>query len=362
MLLRQAYTSQELKSRVIAQKESRPAIIEGLVHQKSVIMNSSDPGVGKSTVNAVIIAQSSIGLPVFGQLFVPKPVVSYYIPFERGAQEIEERFKHIQTVIPLEYDNIYINEKFMGMNVINENHADEIIMNISNDVGERKIDIIYLDPIYSSVAGGLSGDEKASLFTRFSTRLQVEFDCAIFMSHHTVKTSYSSETGQVIEKEDPFYGSQWLKAHCTGGFYMKRSINDTGPILINKKDSHSCLLPKISLTYEPETYTVFMQGIDKSIPAKDRLIMAYRTFKKSNKTVTFREIQGCMMGVSDSHLRDLLRTPPFNTAFKKVNSIGTNTLYQPIEEIWYLTSPLPYSLEREDRTPDTPLFLASLFR
>ena len=333
MSARPSYFGDELKGRVNTSRESRPPLIEGLVHERSVIMNSSDPGVGKSTVTACIMAQSSIGIPVFGQLFVPRPLIHYYIPFERGSQEIEERFKHIQTVIPLDYNNIYVNEKFMGMNVINERHADEIIGNIRHDLGERKVSIIWLDPIYPAVSGGLSTDEKASQFTRFSTRLQVEFDCAIFMNHHTVKDSYSSETGTRITKNDPFYGSQWLKAHCTGGFYMKRDVGEGGPTLINKKDSHSCLLPKIVLEYEPETYTVFMKGVDKNIPAKDRLLMVYRTFKSTNKTVNFREIQGCMMGVSDSHLRELLRTPPFNTAFKKDNSIGMNTLYTPTEEI-----------------------------
>lgn len=330
---RSAYNSDILKTRVNSQRESRPPIIEGLVHEKSVIMNSSDPGAGKSTITAVIMAQASLGIPVFGQLFVPTPVVSYYIPFERGAQEIEERFKHIQTSIPINYNNIYVNEKFMGMNVINEAHADEIIDNIRHDIGSRKIHIIWLDPIYSAVSGGLSSDEKASQFTRFSTRLQVEFDCAIFMNHHTVKQSYSSQTGESIQKEDPFYGSQWLKAHCTGGFYMKRESKSPGPTLINKKDSHSCLLPQINLIYEPENYTVFMQGLDKTIPTKDRLLMAYRTFKKNNKTVTFREIQGCLMGVSDSHLRRLLETPPYDKAFTRIKSNGSNTLYKPELEI-----------------------------
>lgn len=331
--MRQAYHGQLLKTRIHATKESRPPIIEGLIHEKSVIMNSSDPGAGKSIVSAVIIAQSSIGLPVFGQLFVPKPVISYYIPFERGSQEIEERFKHIERTIPIEYDNIYVNENFMGMNVINDKHADEIMLNIKNDIGERKLDVIYLDSIYQSVAGGLSNDEKASLFTRFSTRLQVEFKCAIYMNHHTVKQSYASETGFVIEKDDPFYGSQWLKAHCTGGYYMKRTKDSEGPQMMNKKDSHSCLLPQINLIYEPENYTVFMKGLDKTIPAKDRLLMSYRSFRKSLKTVTFREIQGCMMGVSDGHLRELLRTPPWTTAFERSKSNDGSTLYKPIADL-----------------------------
>lgn len=333
MSLRPAYTGAELKTRINTAREARPPIIEGLIHERSVIMNSSDPGAGKSTVMATVIAQSSLGIPVFGQLFVPKPVVSYLIPFERGSQEIEERLKHIQGSIPMEYDNIYINEHFMGLNVINDAHADDIVRNIRNDIGSRKLDVIWLDPIYASVAGGLSNDDKASLFTRFSTRLQVEFDCAIFMNHHTVKASYSSEMGTRIEKDDPFYGSQWLKAHCTGGFYMKRDPKDAGPTFICKKDSHSCLLPQIKLVYEASNYTVFMAELDKTTPAKDRLLMLYRTFKKTNKTTTFNEIQGCLMGVSHSHLRRLLETPPFNTAFKKITTNGMSTLYIPEGEI-----------------------------
>lgn len=334
MNLKSGVSGDKLAARVHAARESRPPLIEGLIHEKSVILNSSDPGSGKSVITACMMAQSSLGLPVFGQLYVPRPLFHYYIPFERGAQEIEERFKHIEAVIPINYDNINVNENFMGMNVNNEKHAEDIITNIKADVERigKPIDVLYLDPIISAVAGGLGNEEKASLFTRFSTRLQVEFNCAIWMNHHTTKETYSSDGGK-IEKDDPFYGSQYLKAHCTGGFYMRRGQRDKGPTLFNKKDSHSCLLPQISLTYDPDTYTVFMDGMDHAIPVKDRLLMVYRTFKAVNKTVTFREIQGCLGGVSDSHLRNMLRTPPFNMAFKKISTNGSNTLYKPEVEI-----------------------------
>ena len=335
MISRAALSGEELKQRINSAKETRPPLIEGLIHEGSVIMTSSEPGAGKSVLTACIMAQASLALPVFGQLFVPRPLNCYYIPFERGAQEIEERFKHIQESIPIAYEHISINDSFMGMNVINERHADEIFSRIKSDADRcfgGKIDIIFLDPIISAVAGGIGNEDRASMLTRFTTRLQVAFGCALWMNHHTTKDTYTSD-GSKIEKDDPFYGSQYLKAHCTGGFFMQRRAADAGPVLTCKKDSHSCLLPKIELIYEPETYTVFMQGLGKSIPAKDRLLMAYRTFRSANKTVTFREIQGCMMGVSDSHLRDLLRTPPFNTAFKMISSNGSNTLYKPEAEI-----------------------------
>ena len=328
---RPAINSEVLKSSVISSSEKRPPLIEGYVHENQSIMVSSDTGIGKSTITACWMAQASSGLPVFGGLFVPRPLIIYYIPFERGNQEIMERFKHIQEAVPVNYDNIYINDNFAGLNVTNDKHADEIVFNIHQDIGTRHIDIIVLDPIYASVAGGLSTDEKASQFVRFSTRLMNEFKCSNMLLHHTSRDTYSSQTGQKIEKDDPFYGSMWLKAHCNGGFFLKR--DGEGTLMIKKKDSQGVLLNKIPLGYKPESYTVYLNGLDLSMQAKDRLLMAYRTFKNTNKKVTFSQISGCMMGVSDSHLRELLRTPPFNTAFKKHMSSGGNTLYEPVDEI-----------------------------
>lgn len=330
---RGAITSKILQENVVKSSEKRPPLIEGFIHENQSIMVSSDTGIGKSTVTACWMSEASAGLPVFGCLFVPRPLIIYYIPFERGNQEIMERFKHIQEVIPINYENIYINDNFAGLNVTNDKHADEIITNIHEDIGERHIDVIVLDPIYASVAGGLSTDEKASQFVRFSTRLMTEFKCSNKLLHHTSRDTYSSQTGVKIEKDDPFYGSMWLKAHCNGGFFLKKNPATDGTVMINKKDSQGVLLDKIPLGYKPESYTVFLKGLDLSMLAKDRLLMAYRTFKKSNKKVTFAQIQGCMMGVSDSHLRELLRTPPFLTAFKKHISIGDNTLYEPLVEL-----------------------------
>lgn len=187
MTSRAALTDKKLEESIHKAQESRPPLIEGFIHEGSVVMVSSDPGVGKSTITACWMAQASLGLPVFGHLFVPRPLLIYYVPFERGATEILERFKHIETAIPADYRNIFVNENFMGMNVINERHADEIIGTIRHDLAGRHLDILVLDPIYASVAGGLSSDEQATQFTRFSTRIQTEFKCANYLNHHTTK-------------------------------------------------------------------------------------------------------------------------------------------------------------------------------
>lgn len=314
--------------------DERPALIEGFLYEQSVLMVSADPGCGKSTVVACAIAQMSAGLPVFNQLHVPKPVFSYYIPFERGAQEIEERFKQMRHTIPMDFNNIAVNENFVGYNVVNDNHADEMIFNIRKDCEHHggRPDLIIMDPIYAAVSGGLSTDEKASQFVRFSARLVKEFHCSIWMNHHTVKTSYDGE-GRAVQKDDPFYGSQWLKAHCTAAYYMKRDEKD-GVVMFKKKDSHGNLISKIPLAYDPDTYSSFIEGdFENALPAKDRAISFLRICRKNKKTFTFREFEGCLQGISTSRARVLLNTPPIAESITKHKSLGSATLYEVIQDL-----------------------------
>lgn len=319
-----------LEEKVAQSEDARPPLIAGFIHEGSVILVSAEPGVGKSTIAACWMAQASSGLPVFGQLFVPRPLVIYYIPFERGAEEIAERFRYIQNSVKINWDNLYVNPNFAGFNVNKDSHADEIIGTIRHDLAGRHADIIVLDPIYAAVPGGLSKDEAATQFTRFSSRLQAEFGCANYLNHHTSRDKYT-DTGDKVERDDPFYGSQWLKAHCTGGFLLKRISEN--PVLLNKKDNHSCLMKSIPLQYDPADYTVYMaESTDggTSMTHHDRLLMLYRTlYTQGKESITFAQIQRCLMGVSHSHLRRLMRHPPFSTAFSVAKSNGKASLYTP---------------------------------
>lgn len=326
-----ALTGEALKSKIFEIRKEREALIEGLLYEHSVIMVSSDPGAGKSVLIANVMARLSVGLPVFNELFTPKERTCYYIPFERGEDEILERLKHLQSATPIEYPNIFINENFIGMNVIDTKHADFIINTIKLDC--PKPDLIILDPIYAAVSGGLSTDEKASQFCRFSARLQNEFKCSIWLNHHTVKAQYSSFNGEAIGKDDPFYGSQWLKAHCTASYYMKRNSEDDGVILLKKKDSYGNLLEKIDLGFNADDYSLYAKEIETETTIKDRFYVFLRQHKTSGKMFTFKQLRGIYKGVSPSYLRRLLGQPSVYPSIKKHKSSGQATLHEIIGEI-----------------------------
>ena len=327
-----AISGESLKKELDKTNEARKPLIEGFLYENSCLMMSADPGLGKSTVIISAFAQMSAGLPVWNALYVPRPMKCYYIPFERGLIEAVERLKHISSVIPINFDNFFINENFIGLDVTNSKHADLIISTIEKDCPHA--DAVGLDPIYACVAGGLSTDEKASQFCRFSARLQHDLKCSLWLNHHTVKTQMFK--GEETQRSDPFYGSQWLKAHVTASYHLKQG-QDGGVTLDCKKDSHGNLIKKINLGYNPENYTNYAIGIDSTATQKERGISFFRTCYLTKKQFTFKQfkeaILGCTEGVSDSHPRELLRTPPFVDSYIKHKSSGGSTLYEPNRQI-----------------------------
>jgi len=320
--LNRAITGTLFKALLDSEEEDRQPLITGLLYQNSILMVAADPGAGKSTLTAVAMAQASSGSPVFGFLEVPKPLKFYYIPSERGLHEIAERFRVLRDHLPICYDNIVLDDEMIGMDVTKESDAEAIIARIKAQ--PFLPDVIILDPIYGFVKGGLSKDEKASEFCRFSTYLQKEIGCAIWMNHHTVKTSYATD-GKAIDKADPFYGSQWLKAHVTASFYMTKT--ERGCQLENKKDSHNNLHKAIDLIYDQESHLLVATNVESEDSVKTKILNFILRQKAANQPFTFAVLSGVLKGVSTSYLRRLLCTPQFSSMFIKVKSNGGKTLY-----------------------------------
>ena len=305
--------------------DSRPALIEGLLYEHSVLLVSADGGTGKSTLVANVMAQASLGLPVFNALYCPRPLTCYYIPFERGSEEIRERLKHIRKAIPFATERLFIfNHPAWMPNLYARSDQDFLLASILRDC-PAKPDIVFYDPIYQAVAGGLCNEDRVSIFLRFNTRLMNELGCATWLNHHTGKPGYTSD-GMKIEKEDPYYGSSFLRNHCTGSYYVKE--HEGGTTWLEKKDNLKAMLKKLVLTYDTETYTSTVEDQSDGLSVEDRLRIILRRMKHEQKAFTFKQIEGCLPGVSTSRLRALFSTPHITANLKKVKSLGQATLYE----------------------------------
>jgi len=264
-------------------KDQREAIVEGFLYKHTCLMVAADPGIGKSTVSTQVAVELATGLPVFGVLEVPRPCTVLYIQTERSILEFAERLETISKIYPINFENLYVTDEYQKLNIMRPEQLETLVSAILRDC--PKLDVIFIDPIYSMVLGGLKDEGRATVFNNAMNMIQKATGAALYYNHHTVKSQYNHDGG-VIEKDDPFYGSQWLKAHVTGSFYLKKT--DGGVKFLCKKDNYHVLHKTLELEYDEETQ---LCSIPKDeIPAIERVKNFLRVKKIDGKTFTFNEL------------------------------------------------------------------------
>jgi RecA-family ATPase len=278
-----ALTGDSLIAAMHAAKEARKPLVEGLIYDKTMLLVSADPGTGKSTISTQIMIEAAAGLPIFGMLHVPKPLKFLYAQTERDILEVLERIEVFSKSYPIVKENIFVTDEYQRFNMLNTDHVHMLAECIKRDC-PGGVDVINWDPIYSMVSGGLSKDEPAAAFTHAMSIIHKEIGAVHWYNHHTVKPEYFQ--GKKQEREDPFYGSQWLKAHCTGAYYMKKT--EKGVQMIRKKDNYGILTEILDLEYNAETglCTINMDGLT----AKDRIRNYIGLKKMEGKTFYFDDI------------------------------------------------------------------------
>lgn len=277
-------TGNILKDSISTAKDQRKPIVEGFMYDHTITMVAAEPGAGKSTIATQIAIELAAGLPVFGMLHTIKPMKVLYAQTERPIIEILERIEVISKIYPIVYDNLYITEEYKMLNMLKEEHVNILAQAIKRDCPD--VEVIFIDPIYPMVTGGLSKDEPASAFCKAMSYIQKETGACLFYTHHTVKDQYTN-TGNKIERDDPFYGSQWIKAHVTGSYVL--TPTEVGVNLVRKKDNYKCLTHLIQLEYNPETeLSIVPEG---SMPAIEKARKFINMRKIDGKSFTFKEMQ-----------------------------------------------------------------------
>lgn len=294
-------------------------------------MRSGDPGVGKSTYSANMIRDFSIGLPVFNFFHTPRPVFSYYIPFERGAYEIAQRLRSLSSVVEPNWDNIIIKPDFIGYDVFDGKQALHLTDTVKRDLEgilKTGMDIIvYFDPIISMVSGEIKEEKFAKAITRCANIIQSASHCAIELNNHTVKQAVSKKNKG---KVDPFYGSQAFKAFCTSGVHLSRNTEYGGVDMVSTKSSHGNVLEHAHLAYDSFTYSLFGKPTDSGLKNYDKVLATVRAlYVLGARQFTFGNVikHSLCTGVSPSSAKEIiLQEEPFKSGIMPTTGIGKPTI------------------------------------
>ena len=318
MPLKPPLTGNELRQWIDSPTPMREPIVEGLLNEKSCLIIAADSGLGKSVISLQACLELSAGLPLFRRLEVKRSYRCYYVLKERPMEEMGERIQYMQTVLTTwNPDNVIIDNQIQSFSLARESNFEMIYERII----PFKPEVIFIDPIYAGTPG-LSKDEVASSFTNFLTILEQRSGAAIWLNHHVTKTSYDRD-GLAISKDDPMYGSAWIKAHVTGAYLMTKT--DLGCHLQKKKDSHSSLLDSLKLDFDSETY--ISTANQKGGSGHDRFMLFLNRVKKENRRFKIGEVMA-EIDLSYPSITRLFDKPPFKGHIFNVSALGTKGLYE----------------------------------
>jgi RecA-family ATPase len=320
-------TDTTLKEATLTEQQSISPLISGLVYEKSIMMLVAEAGLGKSVISLNLALQMSCGMFGFGHLVTHKPLLVYYIMFERYAYEIIERIKCMEQNIAWNEKNLVIDDKMKGINVLKDSDID-IVCNRVESYSYKSPDVIMLDPIYACVAGGLSKDEPASQFCRFCNILQARFGSALWLNHHSSRQTYAQD-GSKVEKDKNYYGSTWLSALVTGMYEMTQR-KDIGCLLTCKKDSHGNLLKEIPLSFDHETYCSFLDEDSTDLSKTERLNKYLNKMYNEHREFVFNDMLK-HSGISKKYIYELLKNTPYSASIISTKSTGKQSYYKVIK-------------------------------
>lgn len=320
------YNSDTLLNAVESESDKLQMLVENFIPEKSITMLAAPSGCGKSTISMQLACELSCGMFCFQGMPTTRPLKVYYIMFESFAHEFFHRVKSFKSRQPYNPDNLWIDDGMKGANTLNERHVHDIIERIETYC--QRPDIIFIDPIYACVPGGLSKDEPAAMFTRFCNILQGKFQCALWLNHHTSRDIY--QEGKKVDREKSFYGSTWLDALVTGMYEMSIRKDDSGSTLTRKKDRFGCLLKEIPLTYDQFTNLSIISQDYTDGSKHNRIVNFLNKMYAEKKEFTYTDIMH-HSGASNIYVKKVCST--INIYIESTQNIGKQTYFKTLKPV-----------------------------
>jgi hypothetical protein len=321
-------TGEQLKKDIESLEFVAHPIVENFLYEESTLMLAADSGLGKSVITVQLALSLTAGLPLFGALDIPEPKNVYYLQLEGSYPKLCERMRKMSRVIPYDADRLVWDNRKM-LDVMDRAYVSKIIHEMR---GYLKPDVIIVDPIYKTVAGGLSAEEPSKAIIKFMDTLFEEFGCANIMVHHTHKTRYGKD-GKVIDEDDPFFGSTWLKAHVDVSYHLKAiPKKDNRRLLVCKKDRDSNVVKEIPLRFDPVTFTVGIETDESNYVGHEHVKIYLQEVYKKGETTSFQDVSAeCKIG--DRQLRKIQMVLLQNGMLRCDKRDGRAKIWEPQPEI-----------------------------
>ena len=186
------------------------AIIEDFLYEQDFLCIVGEPKVGKS-----IIAQQLAMCIAGGQSFLGEHEVKtqgdiVYFQAEGSLSEMRQRFVDMEKALPTERSHIAHFYKPGVMLNTPEGYAEFV-----TTIDQNHIDpvAIIIDPLYMAFKGDLCSQTTLSEICTVIAKLKASYNCAIILTHHSSKQTYSIKGDKINKGDNAAFGSAFLKAN-----------------------------------------------------------------------------------------------------------------------------------------------------
>lgn len=315
-------TGENLKIELSNPLLGQDAIVEGLIFKDTVNIFYSDPGVGKSVFAVNMMASMSGGWPVFGMFPMKRYARCSYLQLEGSKDEQLGRLKDISNIIPIDYEHIawHTNPLF----VENQYSVQQII----KELDQFKPEVVFVDSFYCLTNKGLSKEEGFLPVRQLIKQLRSHTNAAFIILHHAQKPQY--EKGKKVEKDDPFLGSQYMKAFADMMIYCKRDSKTKTILEVTKPHRNNEGITKITLSFDKMTWTV--KAIPEETSKSSTAVIAdfLRSEFSKGKDVKVEDIVKAT-GFTMRHIRRLKNDAHFNHLCDFHEIEGKATVWKKLE-------------------------------
>lgn len=294
------------------------SIAEGLIFKDTVNIFYSEPGAGKSVIALNMLASMSGGWPVFGMFPMRRFYKCMFMQLEGSKDEQLGRLKDVWRQIKIAPENIaWYSEPLLIEDLHSQQEAKKAIE-------EYKPEIVFIDSFYCLTTRGLSKEEGFLPVRNLLRQIKEKYGVTLIIMHHAQKPQYDGQ--QKVKKDDPFLGSQYMKAFADFMVHCKRESKNKTVLEVTKAHRNNEGVKSITLTFNPMNWTV--QAIEtENEKTANVLIAEYlrESFKTKTEITTKDIIAGT--GLTNRHIRRLKNDRHFHHLCEFKEEHGHETLW-----------------------------------
>jgi len=192
-------------------------IIEHLLYDRDVMCISSKAGVGKSVLTLQMMCCLTSGTNFLDTYKVYRPCNVLYIQTEGDRAETLERLTAMRKMVPLD-DSRWAHINLPGIAINDPKEFQQLVAAVRN-LG-MPIDVIIIDPLYTTVKGDMSKNEVSTDWIRNIRWLKAFCDCAVIVNNHEGKDVYNE--GVAIDRGAvSIFGSTFWAAFFNQNYRLK---------------------------------------------------------------------------------------------------------------------------------------------